>query len=64
VRETGAGVVTPPDDEDAIAEALAGLVAGWRDGSLDGVTLAPDVRERLSRRSRVERFAELLRSLP
>jgi glycosyltransferase involved in cell wall biosynthesis len=64
VRETGAGVVTAPDDEDAIAAALAGLVAGWRDGSLDGVTLAPDVRERLSRRSRVERFAELLRSLP
>ncbi|HXV96246.1 MAG TPA: glycosyltransferase family 4 protein [Gaiellaceae bacterium] len=64
LRETGAGVVTPPDDEDAIAEALAGLVAGWRDGSLNGVTLTPEVRESLSRRARVERFAEVLRSLP
>ena len=44
--------------------ALTGLVAGWRDGSLNGVTLAPDVREGLSRRSRIVRFAELLRSLP
>jgi len=64
LRETGAGVVAPPDDVDAIAAALAGLVAGWREGSLNGVTLAPEVREGLSRRARIERFAELLRSLP
>jgi glycosyltransferase involved in cell wall biosynthesis len=64
MRETGAGVIAPPEDEDAIAEALAGLVARWRDGSLNGVALAPELRERLSRRSRIERFADLLRSLP
>jgi glycosyltransferase involved in cell wall biosynthesis len=64
LRETGAGVVAPPGDVDAIAAALAGLVSGWRDGSLNGVTLAPDVRAGLSRRARIERFAELLRSLP
>jgi glycosyltransferase involved in cell wall biosynthesis len=64
LRETGAGIVVPPDDVDAIAEALSGFAAGWRDGSLNGVTLTPEVRESLSRRNRVERFAELLRSLP
>jgi len=63
LRETGAGSVVPPDDVDAIAEALSALVGRWRDGSLDGVALAPDVRAALSRRARVERFAELLRSL-
>jgi glycosyltransferase involved in cell wall biosynthesis len=64
LRETGAGTVVPPDDVDAIAAALTALVGRWRDGSLDGVALAPDVRAALSRRARVERFAELLRSLP
>jgi hypothetical protein len=49
---------------DAIAEALSALVGRWRDGSLEGVTLAPETRAALSRRARVERFAELLRSLP
>ncbi len=63
LRETGAGVVAPPDDAGALAEALSGLVERWRDGSLNGVALAPEVRESLSRRARVERFAELLRSI-
>ena len=64
LRETGAGTVVPPDDVDAIAKALSGLAGRWRDGSLDGVALAPEVRAAVSRRARVERFAELLRSLP
>ena len=64
LRETGAGSVVPSDDVDAIAGALSALVGRWRDGSLDGVALAPDVRAARSRRARVERFAELLRSLP
>jgi hypothetical protein len=64
LRETGAGTIVPPDDVDAIADALTALVGRWRDGSLDGVALAPDIRAALSRRARVERFAELLRSLP
>ena len=41
-------MVAPPEDEGAIAEALAGLVGAWSEGSLNGITLAPDVRERLS----------------
>jgi 2-polyprenyl-6-methoxyphenol hydroxylase-like FAD-dependent oxidoreductase len=64
LRETGAGDVVPPDDVDAIAAALSALVGRWRDDSLDGVALAPETRAALSRRARVERFAELLRSLP
>jgi glycosyltransferase involved in cell wall biosynthesis len=64
LRETGAGTIVPPDDVDAIAEGLSALVGRWRDGSLDGVSLAPETRAALSRRARVERFAELLRSLP
>ena len=64
LRDTGAGTVVPPDDVDAIATALSALVGSWRDGSLDGVALAPETRAALSRRARVDRFAELLRSIP
>jgi len=64
LRETGAGIVAPPDDVDAIREALEGLVARWRAGRLDGTPLAPADRERLSRAARVEELAELLRTLP
>ena len=64
LRETGAGVVAPSSDVDAIAKALGGLVERWRAGALDSIVLEPAVRESLSRRVRVERFAELLRSLP
>ena len=63
IRETGAGVVAPPDDVPAIGAALAGLVEGWRAGSLDGTPLSPADRERLSRGARVEELAELLREV-
>ena len=62
IRETGAGVVVAPDDVPAIREALKGLHARWRAGRLDGLLLAPEQRERLSRSARVEELAELLRS--
>ena len=60
IRETGAGVIAPPDDPDAIREALAGLHARWRDGELRDVDLTPAWRERLSRRRRVEEMATVL----
>ena len=60
IREAGAGIVVPPDDEDAIREALVGLEARWRAGRLDGTPLDPDLRERISRRKRIEELAELL----
>jgi glycosyltransferase involved in cell wall biosynthesis len=63
LEETGAGVVVDPEDVAAIGAALAGLVAGWRAGMLNGSPLAPEVRERLSRRARAEELASLLRGL-
>jgi glycosyltransferase involved in cell wall biosynthesis len=63
IRETGAGVVAPPDDPEALREALAGLVGRWREGALDGTPLSPEHRDRLSRGARVEELAELIRSL-
>jgi glycosyltransferase involved in cell wall biosynthesis len=63
VRETGAGVVAPSDDVDALREALVDLHRRWRDGSLDGTPLSPEWRERLSRGGRVEELADLLGSL-
>jgi len=63
LRETGAGVVVPPDDVGAIQAGLTGLVARWRAGSLDGTPLSATDRDRLSRAARVEELAELLRTL-
>jgi glycosyltransferase involved in cell wall biosynthesis len=63
IRETGAGVVAPPADVAAIRRALEELHARWQAGSLDGTPLAPEHRERLSRRARVQELADLLLSL-
>ena len=63
LRETGAGVVIAPEDVVGLRSALAGLDARWRAGRLDGPPLPPRLRERLSRRARVEELAELLQHL-
>jgi len=63
IEETGAGVVAPPDDPAAIADALRGLVDRYEAGALDGTPLSEEWRDRLSRRTRVEELAELLGSL-
>jgi glycosyltransferase involved in cell wall biosynthesis len=63
IRETGAGVVAPPEDVDAIAEGLTGLHARWRAGELDDTPLSEDDRERYSRGARAEELADLFRSL-
>ena len=63
IRETGAGVVAPPDDVPALVDALEGLHARWRAGTLDGTPLGPEARRRLSRHARAEDLAKLLRSL-
>jgi glycosyltransferase involved in cell wall biosynthesis len=60
IREAGAGVVVAPDDVAGIREALIGLEARWRAGRLNGTPLGPELRERISRRRRVEDLAELL----
>ena len=63
VRDTGAGIVVPSDDVEALREALVDLHRHWRDGGLDGTPLSPEWRERLSRGGRVEELADLLRSV-
>jgi glycosyltransferase involved in cell wall biosynthesis len=62
IDEIGAGIVAPVDDVDALRAALVELHARWKRGELS-VELAPDVRERLSRRARVAELAELLQEL-
>jgi glycosyltransferase involved in cell wall biosynthesis len=61
IRETGAGVVVPPDDPSAIRVALEDLHGRWRRGELGPVELDPHWRDRLSRRTRVEEMAAVLR---
>ena len=63
MRETGAGLVVAPDDVDAIAEALADLERRWREGTLDGSPLTPELRARLDRRAGAERLAGILRDV-
>src|SRR6476661_2287041 len=63
IRDAGAGVVVAPEDVAGIREALEGLHARWRAGGLDGTPLAPEMRKRLARETRVEELAELMRSL-
>ena len=63
IRETGAGVVAAPEDVDAIAAALSELHGRWREGQLNGTPLSDAWREKLSRESRVEELADLVREL-
>jgi hypothetical protein len=63
IRETEAGVVADADDVDAIRTALVVLHERWRNGDLGWTMLAPDVRDRLSRRARVAELAQLLRDV-
>jgi glycosyltransferase involved in cell wall biosynthesis len=63
IRETNAGVVADADDVDAIRAALVDMHERWRQGELGWTMLAPDVRDRLSRRTRVAELAELLRDV-
>jgi glycosyltransferase involved in cell wall biosynthesis len=63
IRETGTGIVVPPDDVDGIRDALVRLESDWRGGKLNGTLLSPEVRRRVSRQARVEELAALARSL-
>jgi hypothetical protein len=60
IREADAGIVVSPDDVDGIREALRGLEARWRAGKLNGRPLEPALRDRISRRRRVQELSELL----
>jgi glycosyltransferase involved in cell wall biosynthesis len=63
IRDTGGGVVAPPEDVDAIRDALLALHGQWRAGELDGTPLSEEWRHKLARSTRVEELADLLRSL-
>ena len=63
LHDTGAGIVVPSDDVDAIREALLDLHRRWKEGSLDGPPLSDEWRTRLSRGARVEELAEVLRGV-
>ncbi|HZT94589.1 MAG TPA: glycosyltransferase family 4 protein [Gaiellaceae bacterium] len=63
LRDTGAGIVVPSDDVDALREALLDLHGRWKAGSLDGTPLSEEWRKRLSRGERAEELADLLRSV-
>jgi len=62
IRETGAGVVAAPEDVEAIRSALRELHHRWRGDGLPDVELTEDWRDRLSRRTRVEEMATVLRA--
>ena len=63
LRESGVGTIAAPDDVGAIRAALEELHAQWKEGRLDGVVLAPELRDRVSRRARVEDLVEVLRKV-
>ena len=64
IRETGAGVVAPPDDVDALREALGGLRRALPERRPAGDRASPTRRATGSRgAARAEELAELLRSL-
>jgi glycosyltransferase involved in cell wall biosynthesis len=63
VRETGAGVVVAPEDEQGLRDAIVGLHARWRAGKLADGYLSDEQRRKLSRRTRVEELANVLWSL-
>jgi len=64
LRSVEAGELAGPDDSGEISQALERLVDRWLErGGLADVDYPPDVRERLSRRSRTRDLAEVLRGL-
>ena len=64
IREIGNGIVAPPEDVNAIRDALVSMVLRWQAGSLNGTRLDEDARDRLDRRTRVRELADLLLNLP
>jgi glycosyltransferase involved in cell wall biosynthesis len=63
IRSAAAGVVVAPDDVDGIVGALRDFHARWRAGTLDAPALDEEWRTKVSRRSRVQDFAEVLEAL-
>jgi hypothetical protein len=60
LRDTGSAWIADPDDEDAIAGAIAEAFAAWEADRLGERRLTPEWRGRLDRRTRARELAELL----
>ena len=63
IRSVGAGPVVAPDDVTGIRDALVELHSRFANGGLPDLALDEEWRHRLSRRTRVEEFAALLREV-
>jgi len=63
VRSAHAGVVVAPDDVPALKAAIDGLRTRWQRGALENGSLPPELKERLSRRTRSREFADVLEEL-
>ena len=63
IRSTGAGPVVAPDDVRGIRNALVELHSRFVNGGLPDLELGDTWRHRLSRRTRVEEVAELMRDV-
>jgi glycosyltransferase involved in cell wall biosynthesis len=63
IRSTGAGLVVPPDDVDALRDAVLSLERRWQVGELDDVQLTREVRAGVSRRARAGELAHVVRGL-
>ena len=63
VRDAHAGMVVAPDDVNGMKVALEVLHANFVDGGLPDTELSSSMRERLSRRARVEEMAALVRAI-
>ena len=63
IRAAGAGVVVAPGDVDGIAAALRDFHGQWQAGTLDAPALSDEWRTKVSRRSRVQDFADVLEGL-
>jgi glycosyltransferase involved in cell wall biosynthesis len=63
IRDADAGLVVAPGDVEGMKAALADLHGRFAAGTLEPVHLSEELRDRVSRRSRVQELAELLWSL-
>jgi glycosyltransferase involved in cell wall biosynthesis len=63
VRSADAGIVVAPDDVPALKAAIQGLRTRWERGALENGSLPPELKERLSRRTRSQEFAKVLEAV-
>jgi glycosyltransferase involved in cell wall biosynthesis len=63
IRSADAGVVVAPDDIHGIVAALHEFHRKWKAGTLDAPALSDEWRAKVSRRSRVQDFADVLEEL-